>query len=73
MKFVNDISNSGIDLNGDLLVKHGKGKQIWPDGSEYLGFWKDDEIFGVGMYTYKNRDVYHGELQGGKAHGKGIL
>ena len=52
-------------------VRHGKGKQIWPDGSIYEGYWRDDQVEGYGRLIHADGDYYEGEWLNDKAHGKG--
>ncbi len=40
--------------------RHGRGEQIWPDGSIYQGYWEDDMRNGRGRYVNKKGDVYEG-------------
>lgn len=61
-------SNQNEVING---VRHGKGKQIWPDGSVYEGFWSEDQADGYGRLVHADGDYYEGEWQNDKAHGKG--
>ncbi|OMJ65703.1 hypothetical protein SteCoe_37759 [Stentor coeruleus] len=52
--------------------RHGKGKQVWSDGSMYEGYWINDKACGRGRLIHANGDVYEGEWKNDKAHGKGI-
>lgn len=51
--------------------KHGKGIQVWDDGSKYEGYWKYDKPNGKGRMIYGNGDAYEGEWENFKANGKG--
>lgn len=53
-------------------LRHGKGLQIWKDGSKYEGYWKNDMANGKGRLIHSDGDVYEGEWYNDKAHGKGI-
>ena len=53
-------------------LRHGKGLQIWKDGSKYEGYWKNDMANGKGRLIHSDGDVYEGEWENDKAHGKGI-
>ena len=33
---------------------------IWPDGSMYEGWWKDDKMYGEGRIIHADGDVYDG-------------
>ena len=52
--------------------RHGKGKQLWPDGSIYEGYWSNDQANGYGRLIHKDGDVYEGEWKDDKTHGRGI-
>lgn len=52
-------------------LRHGKGLQIWKDGSKYEGYWKSDMANGKGRLIHSDGDVYEGEWLNDKAHGKG--
>jgi hypothetical protein len=53
-------------------VRHGRGVQIWPDGSKYEGYWKCDMANGRGRLIHADGDVYEGEWVNDKAHGNGL-
>ena len=40
--------------------RHGKGKQIWSDGSQYEGFWANDMANFRGRLIHSDGDVYEG-------------
>ena len=50
--------------------RHGRGIQIWPDGSKYLGYWKNDQPW-KGKLIHPDGDIYDGEWEGGKPNGTG--
>ncbi|OMJ77103.1 hypothetical protein SteCoe_23375 [Stentor coeruleus] len=52
--------------------RHGKGVNIWKDGSLYEGYWEKDKPNGRGRLIHSNGDVYQGEWINDKAHGYGI-
>jgi len=41
-------------------IRQGKGRQIWPDGSMYEGWWKDNKANGKGRLIHADGDVYDG-------------
>lgn len=45
----------------DTLERHGKGTQVWCDGSKYEGYWKRDRANGKGRLIHGDGDVYEGE------------
>lgn len=57
------------DANNGL--RHGKGTQIWPDGSRYDGYWRNDRANGPGRLIHADGDVYQGDWEDDKAHGWG--
>ena len=52
-------------------LRHGRGLQIWPDGSKYEGYWQNDMANGRGRLIHSDGDIYEGEWFNDKAHGKG--
>jgi hypothetical protein len=53
-------------------VREGKGKQIWPDGSMYEGWLRDNKANGIGRLIHADGDVYNGYWYNDKAHGTGV-
>jgi len=51
--------------------RHGKGTQVWTDGSKYEGNWRNDKANGRGRLIHADGDVYVGEWKDDKAHGNG--
>ena len=46
--------------------KHGRGKQVWPNGDVYDGQWLDNYAHGEGtMYFTKNKRVHKGSYHEG--------
>ena len=41
--------------------RHGRGEQVWEDGSVYDGYWKDDKITGKGMMFSTSDIRYRGD------------
>ena len=52
-------------------LRHGKGIQIWTDGSKYEGYWRSDRANGKGRLIHADGDVYEGQWLDDKAHGYG--
>ena len=52
-------------------LRHGKGKQIWDDGSVYEGSWINDHVEGWGRLVHADGDVYEGEWSNDMANGVG--
>ena len=53
--------------------RHGRGKQIWKDGSIYEGYWRNNTANGYGRLINADGDVYEGEWLNDKTHGYGKL
>lgn len=53
-------------------IRDGRGFQIWPDGSLYEGFWRNNKANGRGRLIHADGDVYEGEWKDDKAHGVGV-
>jgi len=49
------------------------GELNFANGDNYVGYFLEDNYDGEGKLKMKNGDVYDGEWEGGKKHGKGIL
>jgi hypothetical protein len=41
----------------------------WPDGSKYIGWWKDSKAVGKGQLFHADGDIYQGEWVNDKANG----
>eukprot|EP00913_Durusdinium_trenchii_P008430 g7916.t1 len=63
---------AGGSYTGEWLgcFRHGKGTQVWADGSCYSGQWLQDVPHGKGRL--EQGDVYDGQWRYGKACGHGI-
>lgn len=53
-------------------IRTGKGKQTWPDGSMYEGWWRENKANGKGRLIHADGDVYDGMWLDDKAHGHGV-
>lgn len=51
--------------------RHGRGLQVWADGSIYEGYWKNDQANGRGRLIHADGDVYDGYWKDDKANGFG--
>ena len=47
------------------------GTNTFPDGSQYVGEWKDDKRNGQGTFTFPNGGKYVGEFRDNKPNGQG--
>ena len=41
-------------------LMQGKGVRVWPDGSRYEGWWKENRANGLGRLIHADGDVYEG-------------
>ena len=55
-----------------FFTKHGRGIQIWPDGSYYKGYWDNNKAEGKGEFYHSSGDKYIGTWHNNKRDGKGI-
>ena len=58
------------DIN--FFTKHGRGIQMWPDGSYYKGYWENNKAEGKGEFKHFSGDIYIGNWHNNKRHGKGV-
>ena len=56
----------------DNNSRHGRGIQIWADGSRYEGYWKNDQANLKGKLYHFDGDIYEGEWFNDKADGFGL-
>ena len=47
--------------------KEGEGEMIWPDGSRYIGQWKDGKQHGIGTIIDQDNKSKIGEYNEGNA------
>ena len=52
--------------------KHGQGRHVWADKSEYVGGWVANAIEGEGEYRWADGRVYKGEWRASMLHGNGV-
>ena len=53
-------------------MRHGRGIQIWNEGSIYYGYWVKDKANIRGKLIHNDGDIYEGEWLDDKPNGKGI-
>lgn len=53
--------------------KHGKGIQVWDNGSFYDGQWKDNQQHGKGTFTWSNQNSYTGQWENNCRSGYGVM
>ena len=75
------VSRGAVELDNGAIYsgqwnesnqRHGKGTQIWTDGSKYEGCWRNDKANGKGRLIHADGDIYVGEWKEDKAHGNGM-
>ncbi|MFW6016409.1 MAG: MORN repeat-containing protein [bacterium] len=59
---------SSKEDNDDILNIY-----FYPDGSKYIGEFKDGKPNGKGTISHSDGSVYEGEVKNGKRHGKGLF
>ncbi len=42
------------------MKRNGRGKQYWPDGTYYDGYWESDKANGPGRIIHNDGEVYDG-------------
>ena len=52
----NTVYTGHFDLKTNC--KEGFGVQVWPDGSKYVGLWKEGKAFGYGRFILSDGDAY---------------
>jgi hypothetical protein len=52
--------------------KHGRGIQLWNEGSKYYGYWIKDKASIKGKLIHFDGDIYDGEWSEDKPNGKGV-
>ncbi|EKX52939.1 hypothetical protein GUITHDRAFT_101391 [Guillardia theta CCMP2712] len=53
--------------------KHGRGTEVFENGSRYDGEWKYDFFDGVGKYKFVTGDTYEGEWDRNRREGHGTM
>jgi hypothetical protein len=66
---------SGGKVFGEMRNRtiSGKGIVLFENGERYEGTWRENQMHGVGKYSYRDLSQYVGEFRDGKKHGSGIL
>ena len=54
------------------MIREGRGRQTWKDGSLYEGWFKSDKAQGIGRLIHADGDVYEGQWVNDMAHGYGV-
>lgn len=52
MKLVDNSVRYEGEWTEDDNKRHGKGIQVWPDGSVYEGYWRHDKAYGKGRLIH---------------------
>ena len=70
--FKNGAKYRGQWLKDSEEIRHGKGRQTWPDGACYEGMWVYNKANGQGTFWHVHGDRYEGEWVDDKAQGFGV-
>ena len=54
-------------------TRHGRGIQLWKDGTRYEGYWKNDKQDVKGFQSWPDGRTYEGDYKEGKKNGIGIF
>lgn len=57
---------------GPQAISSGTGKAVLPDGSIYLGEFKEGLFEGKGTLKWRNGEEYSGDFKAGLQHGRGV-
>lgn len=70
------ILSDGVKYVGEWMsgtnIRAGKGMLIWPDGSVYEGWWKDNKANGRGRLIHVDGSMYQGGWMNDFCHGQGV-
>lgn len=56
----------------DSNQKHGRASELYPDGTQFTGYYRENKRWGVGRLVQVNGNCYEGEFKDGSANGFGI-
>lgn len=70
-EFLDDNATYEGEWNVNNNSRHGRGYQVWSDGSAYEGHWENDKANGYGRLIHADGDVFIGNWKDDKAHGTG--
>ena len=48
--------------NEETEKRHGRGTQVWQDGTVYEGHWKDDKAHGKGRIISMENSLFNGSI-----------
>lgn len=60
------------EYESELRVREGFGIRIWPDGSIYEGWFKQDCAYGKGRLIHADGYIYEGDWENDTACGEGV-
>ena len=58
--------------NEYVWVQHGYGKQVWPNGNQYQGYYVHGVREGQGRLAHSNGDVYVGMFKNDMPNENGV-
>ena len=53
-------------------IRHGRGIQVWIDGSRYEGYWINNKTNKKGKLIHFGGDIYEGDWKDDKVEGHGV-
>ncbi|CDW87191.1 morn repeat-containing protein [Stylonychia lemnae] len=73
LKMLNEAGSKYTGETNDQGQKHGGGKLVYIDGSNYQGAWRNGKREGYGEFTNKDGTVYKGQWSNDMKNGDGKL
>ena len=71
------VGGGTVEYHGEVRsagseIPHGRGVQVFPDGSVYSGEFVDGKYEGAGRLSKASGDVYDGKWKNDQPHGHGV-
>ena len=71
VEFLNKVIYYG-EWDKKNYIRHGRGIQLWTDGSKFIGYWKNGKASGKGKLIHADGDIYDGFWENDKPNGYGL-